>query len=63
MYSGLCPDTYPDEKCRGNYPIHYYDPPLLYNLNSDPSEVYQLQVDDYADVMETIIKVQKSVFG
>ena len=56
-YRGLCPSTYPDEVCRDNFGTHYYDPPLLYDLNSDPGEIYELSVTEHADVMATINKV------
>ena len=44
--------------CRSNYSIHYYDPPLLYDLNSDPGELYNLDVDKYTEVLATIEKVR-----
>ncbi len=58
---GLCPTTYPDIVCRGNYTLHHYDPPLLYNLNSDPGEIYNLDVSKYSDVMAQITKVCRRV--
>jgi hypothetical protein len=54
--SGLCPDTYPDEVCRGNFSLHSYDPPLLYDVNSDPGEIYQLDPTLYASVLSQIDK-------
>lgn len=54
LYSGLCPTFYPDEMCRGNYSLHSYDPPLLYDLHSDPSEIYSLDVKEYSNVMKQI---------
>ncbi len=54
---GLCPDFYPDEICRFNYSKHAHDPPLLYDLTSDPSEIYSLSVTEYSDVMAQINKV------
>ncbi len=54
MYRGLCPDFYPDTICRGNYSLHSHDPPLLYNLHNDPSEIYALDVKEYTDVMKEI---------
>ena len=51
---GSCPSTYPDEVCRGNYSLREHDPPLLYNLEQDPGEVYELPTKDYADVLEKI---------
>ncbi len=58
LCSGLCPDFYPDEVCRGNYTLHKYDPPLLYNLHNDPGEIYALDVKDYSDVMTQINNVR-----
>ena len=55
---GLCSDSYPDEVCRANYSLHYYDPPLLYDLNSDPGEIYNLNVKEHVEVMTTIEKVR-----
>ena len=34
--------------------MHTYDPPLLYNLHNDPSEIYALDVKEYSDVMQKI---------
>ncbi|XP_064404043.1 arylsulfatase A-like [Halichondria panicea] len=51
---GLAPDFYPDEVCRGNYSLHKYNPPLLYNLHNDPGEIYALNVKDYSNVMKQI---------
>lgn len=56
---GLCPSDYPDVVCRGNYSFHTYDPPLLYNLHTDPGELYALdsKSTEYTDVMTEIQKV------
>ncbi len=61
MYSGLCPTFYPDVVCRSNYSLHSYDPPLLFNLNNDPSEVYALDVKEYSDVMNQIEMVSACI--
>lgn len=53
-FSGLCPDFYPDAVCRSNFTLHSYDPPLLYDLHSDPGEIYPLDVKQYNDVMKQI---------
>ena len=60
-HSGLCPNTYPDEVCRRDFERHDYDPPLLYDLNSDPGEIYNLKVTEHADVMATIDKVSNLI--
>ena len=56
-YRGLCPDTYPDVVCRSNYSVHYYDPPLLYEVNADPGEIYNLNTTEYQDVVSFMTKV------
>ena len=61
LFSGLCPNFYPDEVCRGNYTLHSYDPPLLYNLHSDPGEIYTLDVKEYSDVMKQIEMVSCAI--
>ena len=53
----LCPDTHPDPVCRDNYTLHYYDPPLLYDLHHDPGEIYNLDVTEYKEVINQINKV------
>ena len=58
MHRYLCQNIYPDPVCRDNYTLHYYDPPLLYDLHSDPSEIYNLNVSDYEEVMSQINTVK-----
>lgn len=36
--------------------VTYHDPPLLYNIGRDPSEIHQLSIADYGDVVELINK-------
>lgn len=55
----LCSNTYPDVVCRSNYSFTAYNPPLLYDLHSDPSEIYDLDTTEYADIMAEIRKVQR----
>lgn len=57
IHSGLCPDNYPDEVCRRNFTRHVYNP-LLYDLHSDPSEIYNLNLTVYSDVLEQINMVR-----
>ena len=58
QHGGLCLNTYPDVVCRGNYSLRKLDPPLLYNLVVDASEMYPLDVKEYADVMDKIQKIK-----
>ena len=53
----LCGDDYPDKVCRGNYRLHKHDPPLLFDLNSDPSELYPLDVTEHAQLLALLDKV------
>ena len=53
----LCSNTYPDVVCRSNYSFTAYNPPLLYDLHTDPSEIYNLDTTEYADVLAEIAKV------
>lgn len=43
--------------CRSNTPLEAHDPPLLYNLHTDPGELYELDPDEYADVLGKIDRV------
>ena len=51
---GFTPNTYPDVVCRGNSTLMEHNPPLLYNVEEDPGELYQLPTEEYADVLEKI---------
>ena len=57
--TGLCPDVYPDHDCRPTHAKTVEDPPLLFDLYHDPSEVYTLTPDDpvYNQTMAIISKV------
>lgn len=49
-----CSNDYPDVVCRENTSLVYHDPPLLFNLNSDPGELYPLDTTEYPRVLERI---------
>ena len=58
----LCKDTYPDEVCRGNYSLHKHDPPLLFDLHSDPSELYALVATEHSQLLALIDEVKSCGF-
>ena len=37
--------------CRWNYSLHKHDPPLLFDLHSDPSEQYPLSAKEYNQLL------------
>ena len=49
--------------CRGNYSLTSYDPPLLYDVNSDPGEIYDLSPTQYQSVLQQIDKVCRGMEG
>ena len=53
-----CQNTYPDIVCRGNYTMRKNDPPMLFNLEEDPSEFYPLNNSQYASTMSQILKLK-----
>ena len=59
LSTGLCPDVYPDHDCRPSHAKTVEDPPLLFDLHRDPSEVYTLTPadPDYNQTMSIISKV------
>lgn len=59
MCRSHCDNDYPDMVCRGNYTKRAVDPPLLYNLHSDPGEIYTLDTKDpkYAQILKQITTV------
>lgn len=63
LWSGACPDDYPDSVCRSNTPLEAHDPPFLYNLHTDPGELYELDPDEYADVLSKIDRVRRVIRG
>ena len=53
-----CPDDYPDSVCHCNTPLEAHDPPLRYNLHTNPGELYELNPDEYADFLGKIDRVK-----
>ena len=53
-----CLNTYPDVVCRSNYSMRRVDPPMLFNIVTDPSEAYPLSNEEYADVLDAIMKLK-----
>ena len=53
-------NTYYDEVCRSNYTVRAHNPPLLFNLNLDPGEIYPINSgsSEYNTVMAQITKVR-----
>ena len=47
--------------CRSSTPLEAHDPPLLYNLHTDPGELYELDPDEYADVLDKIDRVRRVI--
>ena len=56
-----CQDTYPDIVCRSNYSFRAVDPPELYNVLSDPSEIYPIDPtsDEYQTAMVQLNNLKK----
>ncbi len=53
-----CLNTYPDVVCRSNYTRRQVDPPMLFNIVTDPSEMYPLPNMEYADVLDSIMNLK-----
>ncbi len=53
-----CLNTYPDVVCRANYTLRKNDPPVLYDLLNDPSEMYPLSDEKHSDVIDAIVKLK-----
>ena len=54
----LCSNAYPDVVCRANYTQRKNDPPVLYDLLNDPSEMYPLSNAKYSNVIDAIVKLK-----
>ena len=60
-----CSKPYPDQDCWSATKKAAQDPPLLFNLDEDPSEVYTLTPKDpeYNDIMDTMKNVCSMLFS
>ncbi|XP_072169148.1 arylsulfatase A-like [Diadema setosum] len=47
-----------DEDCRPSHKRTFHDPPLLFDLDQDPSENYNLSSTDYEDVLAQIQEIK-----
>ena len=56
-HRGACPNDYPDRVCRYNTSLEMHDPPLLFDLHTDPQELNQLDTDEYGEVVAIIDQV------
>jgi arylsulfatase A len=56
--SPVCTDNYPDKDCRPSHEETKQDPPLLYNLHEDPSEIFNLTKgeEEYDNAMRIILE-------
>ena len=55
-----CHNDFPDHVCRSNYTLRQQNPPLLFDLEVDPGEVYNLDTEQrqYANIVEHIGRVR-----
>ena len=62
-YRSHCSEPYPDHDCWTATKKAAQNPPLLFDLNKDPSEVYELSPKDpeYNSIMDTMKNVSSSV--
>lgn len=52
--------TTPDQNCSGSAHLTFHDPPLLFDLEADPSERYPLRVEGRAD-LQAVLRHMKEV--
>ena len=57
--AGQCGEQNHDKDCRPSANRTTHNPPLLYNLNQDPGEQYQLNHTLYQDVLKTIEQIKQ----
>jgi arylsulfatase A len=55
---GNAPPTHFDVLCRNTTELQEQDPPLLFNLWTDPGEMFPLDTNDYQDIVETIKNIR-----
>jgi arylsulfatase A len=57
-----CKEPYPDHDCWNSAEKSVHDPPLLFDLDKDPSEVYALTSTDpeYNDILDTMKKLKQT---
>ncbi|XP_062860428.1 arylsulfatase A [Trichomycterus rosablanca] len=51
-------DTTPDQDCHPISGLKHHDPPLLFDLESDPSENYSLSLKDHPELTEVLRRIQ-----
>lgn len=51
--------TTPDQDCSLFAKLKVHDPPLLFDLEADPSEHYPLSLDDRPDLQEVLKRIRK----
>ncbi|KAF7698893.1 arylsulfatase A [Silurus meridionalis] len=52
-------ETTPDQDCRLISVLKYHDPPLLFDLESDPSENYNLSVKDHPELVSVLQEIKE----
>ena len=52
-------DTTPDQDCHVTSFLKQHDPPLLFDLEADPSETYSLAADGHPEVAAVLQRMQQ----